>query len=243
MNIPIILITGGNGNIAKRIIKKYLEDGNRVISTDIQEKNIWKEFEKNPNYEYYKLDVTNTEEIEALAKRVEEKYGKITHLISAAGGPVRTEIDGIESVTIEEINKSIQLNLCGHIYVTKIFLPLIEKEESNKTIILISSINALRSFNLPIYSAAKSGIYGFMHSLTKELGKKGIRINTVSPGTVPTDEDIKSEGNFYNYRYKNMLALNDFTKPEDIADVVYSLTHDMKAVTGQNIVVDSGQIL
>ena len=107
---------------------------------------------------------------------------------------------------------------------------------------LISSINALKTFNLPIYSAAKAGIYGFMNSMVKELGKKDIRINTISPGTVPTDKDIESNGNFYNYRYKDMIALKDFTKPEDVADAIFSLTHIMKAVTGQNLVVDSGQI-
>ena len=134
------------------------------------------------------------------------------------------------------------LNLIGHIYITKVLSPLLEKEEKNKTITLISSINALKAFNLPIYSAAKAGIYGFMNSMTKVLGQKNIRINVVSPGTVPTDEDLASNGEFYNYRYKDMLALSDFTTAEDIADAVFSLTHAMKAVTGQNIVVDSGQI-
>lgn len=244
MENEIILITGGNGNIAKRIVKKYLEIGSRVIAVDIHEKTVFKEYESHSNYEYYKVDVTNIEQIKNLSKIIEEKYGKVTHIISAAGRPSKTEIDGgIEGVTIEDIEQCIQLNLNSHIYIAKIFLPLLEKEgTNNKTITLISSINALKSFNLPIYSAAKSGLYGFMYSLTKELGQKNIRINVVSPGTVPTDEDIASNGNFYNYRYKSMLALNDFTKPEDIADTLFALTHIMKAVIGQNIVVDSGQI-
>lgn len=244
MKKEVVLITGGNGNIAKRIVKKYLDIGSNVIAVDIHENTMIDEVKNHENYEYYKLDVTSIEQIENLYKTIEEKHGKLTHIISAAGRPSRTEIDGgIEGVTIEDINECIQLNLNSHIYITKILLPLLEKEKNNKTVTLISSINALRSFNLPIYSAAKSGIYGFMHSLTKELGKKHIRINVVSPGTVPTDEDIASNGDFYNYRYKDMLALKDFTKPEDIADAIFSLTHTMKAVTGQNIVVDSGQIL
>ena len=81
-----------------------------------------------------------------------------------------------------------------------------------------------------------------MKSMTKDLGKRNIRINVVLPGTVPTEEDIASNVNFYNYRYKEMLALNDFTKPQDIADAIYCITNDMLAVTGQSIVVDSGQI-
>lgn len=240
MNKDIVLITGGCGNIAKRIVEKYLNNGAKVIATDLKEK-IY-EYSQNENYEFYQLDVTNIEQIKKMYEIIKIKYGRITHLISAAGMPIKTEIEGIETVTFEDIDKSVKLNLESHIYITKIFLPLLEKEENNKNIILISSVNALKTFNLPIYSASKAGIIGFMKAITKELGKKKIRVNVVSPGTVPTEEDIKSNGNFYNYRYKEMLALQDFTKPEDIADAIYCVTNEMLAITGQNIVVDSGQI-
>lgn len=238
----VVLITGGDGNIARSMVKRYLDNNCKVIATDIKEKTDVEEFINNKNYAYYKANATNIQELEILYRTIEEKYGKLTHLISAAGGPVKSEVDGIECITMDEIDKSIKLNLTSHIYISKVFLPLIEREDGNKTITLISSVNALKTFNLPVYSAAKAGIYGFMKSLVKELGKKDIRINTISPGTVPTKEDIVSNGNFYNYRYKEMLALNDFTKPEDIADAVFALTHITRAVTGQNIVVDSGQI-
>ena len=243
MEKEIVLITGGDGNIAQEIVKKYLENGSVVIATDIHENTSNSEFLKNENYEYYQADVTNIEDLKNVYNKIQEKYGRITHLISAAGRPMPTEIDGIQSVTFEEIEKSINLNLTSHIYIVKIFLQLLENEKkNNKTITLISSVNALKTFNLPVYSAAKSGIYGIMKALTKELGRKNIRINVVSPGTVPTKEEIASNGNFYNYRYKDMLALGEFTKQSDIADAVYALTNITKAITGQNIVVDSGQI-
>lgn len=56
MNKEVILITGGDGNIAKRIVKKYLDNGSRVIATDIKEKSSNLEFNQNENYEYHKLD-------------------------------------------------------------------------------------------------------------------------------------------------------------------------------------------
>ena len=178
MEKEIVLITGGDGNIAQEIVKKYLENGSVVIATDIHENTSNSEFLKNENYEYYQADVTNIEDLKNVYNKIQEKYGRITHLISAAGRPMPTEIDGIQSVTFEEIEKSINLNLTSHIYIVKIFLQLLENEKkNNKTITLISSINALKTFNLPVYSAAKSGIYGLMKALTKELGRKNIRIN------------------------------------------------------------------
>lgn len=242
MSKDVVLITGGDGNIARHIVQKYLDNDCNVIAADIREKSVNEDFYKNENYEYYKVDVTNLEELQALYEKIEQRYGKITHLISAAGMPMPTEIEGLNTATFEEINKSINLNLASHIYITKIFLPLLEKEVNNKSIILVSSVNALKTFNLPVYSASKAGIYGFMKSIVKEIGKEDIRINVISPGTVPTPADLASNGDFYNFRYKDMLALKDFTKPEDIADAAFSLTHIMKAVTGQNLVVDSGQI-
>ncbi len=243
MNKDIILITGGDGNIAQSMVEKYLENNCIVIATDIKDKSSNDKFNNNENYQYYKLDVTDTNQIEELYEEIEQKYGRITHLISAAGMPMPDEINEISDLNFDDIDKSIKLNLTSHIYITKILLPLLERDFSkNKTVTLVSSVNAIKTFNLPVYSAAKSGIYGFMKSMVKELGKKDIRINTISPGTVPTKADIASNGNFYNYRYKDMLALNDFTKPEDIADAAFSLTHVMKAITGQNIIVDSGQI-
>lgn len=242
MSKDIVLITGGDGNIARHIVQKYLDNDCTVIAADIREKSVNEDFYKNENYEYYKVDITKVEELQTLYEKIEQKYGKITHLISAAGMPMPTEIEGLNTATFEEINKSINLNLTSHIYITKIFLPLLEKEVNNKSIILVSSVNALKTFNLPVYSAAKAGIYGFMKSIVKEIGKEDIRINVISPGTVPTPADLASNGDFYNFRYKDMLALKDFTKPEDIADAAFSLTHIMKAVTGQNLVVDSGQI-
>lgn len=240
MDKDIVLITGGCGNIAKHIVKKYLSKNAKVIAVDLIKREF--DYTENPDYEFYKIDVTNVQQIQELYKTIENKYGRINHLISAAGTPMKTEIEGLETATFEDIEKSIKLNLESHIYFTKIFLPLIEKAENKKTITLVSSVNAIKTFNLPIYSAAKAGILGFMKAMTKDLGKRNIRINVILPGTVPTEEDIASNGNFYNYRYKEMLALNDFTKPQDIADVIYCTTNEMLAVTGQSIVVDSGQI-
>lgn len=244
MDKETILITGGDGNIAQAIVKKYLSQGKRIIAFDIKPKSSCKEFYQNENYTYYRIDITNIKELENIAKTIEKEYQSITHIISAAGCPVGTEKGGIYEVTLEDINYSVALNLNSHIYIVKTFLPLLKKANTNnKTITFISSVNGIKAFNLPIYSAAKAGIIGFMYGIVKELGKEGIRINVISPGTVPTKEDLESGTNFYNYRYKDMMALGKFTTKDDIADAVYAITDITKAITGQNIVVDSGQIV
>lgn len=244
MEKEIILITGGDGNIARATVRKYLACNCKVIAVDIKTNCDLEEFNQNENYEYYYTDVTNINQLQDLYKKLAEKYRRITHIVSAIGHSIGTERDGFCNTTIEDINQSILLNLNSHIYVIKTFLPLLKKEiNTNKSIALVSSINAMKSFNLPAYSAAKAGLYGFMYGTVREFGKMGIRINTVSPGTVPPPEDLSKGTNFHNYKYKQMLILEGFTTPEAVADTIYSVTHIIKSVTGQNLVVDSGQIL
>lgn len=242
MNQEIIVITGGDGKIARAIVERYLNNGSKVIAIDRKVNTDQKKFLNNSNYEYYQADVTNAKKLMEIKEKIEKKNGKITHLISAAGCPVQAEVEGLEATTIEEIDESIKLNLNAHIYCTKIFLPLLERETSkNKSIVIISSVNALKGFNLPAYSAGKAGIFGFMKAMTKELARKQIRINAISPGTTATEEEIASGDKFCNYQYKDMIPLGEFTHTTDIADATFAITHITKAVTGQNLIVDSGQ--
>ncbi len=242
----IVVITGGAGNIARATIKKYLDNGCIVIATDLKEKNEKDEFLNNPNYEYYKCDVTDVKSITNLKEQIEKKYGKITHLISMAGDAIGTDIKGIEYVTIEDIDKTIKLNLSSHIYITTILLPLLknETETDNKTITYVSSINALRAYDVPVYSAAKSALYGLCNGMLIDMGKLNIRVNTISPGTILKPHEVaeneRTNGEYAKGRPKTKHK--DFAINEDIADALYSITHVMKRMVGQNVVIDAGQM-
>lgn len=240
----IVLITGGAGNIAKAVIKKYLDTGCIVIATDIKEEETRIEFKNHPNYHYYKCDVTDIKEIENLKQIIEEQYNRITHFISMAGDAIGTDIKGIEHVTIEDIDKTIKLNLSSHIYMTTILLPLLKKETKDKTITYISSINALRAYDVPVYSAAKAALYGFVRGMLQDLGKLDIRVNTISPGTVlrpwEVEESLRTNGE--SLKGRPQPKHRDFVKNTDIADSVYCITHVMKKMVGQNLVIDAGQM-
>lgn len=231
----IIVVTGGNGSIGRAIVKKFLSLDDIVIILDRSDTSKI----KHENCICIKTDVTNKNDILKAKSEIKKRYGFVSHLISVAGGAIEEEFGPLDSISLNAIDSSIKLNLNSHIYLTKAFLPLLKNAFDNKSIVLISSINATSAFGLPAYSASKSGIYGFMHSVSRELGKFDIRINCVSPGTVPTIMTV-FEPKSFEY-YKNLLALPHFTKPDNIAEAVYSLTYIMRAVTNQNIVVDSGQ--
>lgn len=245
MDADVVLIFGGDGKIAQAVVKKYLSLENTiVIAVDKNETNRELSLNQKENYMYYSCDITNLEQLKNLYNIIKEKYNYVSHIISMAGGPCSSEEKGLLEMSYEDIDESIILNITSHIYITKMFLPLLQNcNLPNKSILYFSSVNALKSFNLPAYSAGKAGIIGFMNSIVRDFGKEKIRVNTISPGTVATKEEVALKEGFWGYNYRDMMALKTFTYPEDIANACYSLTHIATAITGQNVVVDSGQIV
>lgn len=240
MNQHITVITGGSGGIGRSVIRRFLENGDKVVVLDVQ-KIQCKEILEHENFNFIKVDVTNALEIQNAKQKIEEKYGYIDNIISMAGINMKSEIGGMEAITIEDIDKSIKLNLNAHIYLVKIFLDLLKKSATHKkTITMISSINAIADHGLPAYSAAKSGIYGFMKSIANSMAENGIRVNTISLGTVPHNHDT-IEGNEYFEEKLKKIAIKDFVRPKDVADTIYSLTYNMNGIIGHNLILDMGQ--
>jgi len=239
MRDNVILVTGGNGGIGKSVVGKFLRKGNRVIILDLQE--LPEEYRQLENLEFIKTDVTDPEQLQKAYTKIKKKYEVIDHVISMAGMNMKSEIGGMETIQLEDIDRSIKLNLNSHLYLVKIMLELVKQsEEKRKTITLISSINAISSYGLPAYSAAKAGLYGFMRAIVKEMGENNIRVNTISLGTVPHEDENTENNEYFDFHRKN-LAIKEFVHPKDVADTIYSLVYHMNSITGQNIILDMGQ--
>lgn len=240
MKQHITVITGGSGGIGRSVVRKLLENNDKVIVMDVNEIKDEKII-SNENFQFINVDVTDFTQIERARNIIKEKYNYIDNIISMAGINMKSEIGGMQTITIEDIDKSIKLNLNSHIYLVKIMLDLLQNSSNpRKTITMISSINAISDHGLPAYSAAKSGLYGFMKSITRPMGELGIRVNTLSLGTVPHNNE-KIEGNEYFQEKSLKLAIKEFVKPKDVAETIYSLIYSMTGITGQNIILDMGQ--
>ena len=105
---------------------------------------------------------------------------------------------------------------------------------------MISSINAISDHGLPAYSAAKSGLYGFMKSISNSMAENRIRVNTVSLGTVPHNDETIEENEYFQTKLQK-IAIKDFVRPKDVADTIFAITYITRGIIGQNIVLDMGQ--
>ena len=125
MRDNVILITGGNGGIGKSVVDRFLRKGNRVIVLDLQD--VTAEYGQPENLEYIKTDVTEPEQLQKAYQKIKKKYGYVDHVISMAGVNMQSEIGGMDTILLEDIDRSIKLNLNAHLYLVKIMLELLEK--------------------------------------------------------------------------------------------------------------------
>lgn len=229
-----ILVTGGSGTIGTAIVKLLLSFGHNVWIVDKNE----------PVYDcearFIKCDVT---QYEKLKKKLAESFStkEITDIITIAGGGLTNEWLPFEETEIETIRESIDINLLGHIYTLHAALPYMDKNDIDKSFTMISSINGKAAYSMAGYSSAKAGLEGFMYGIAKEMGKRGVRVNIVSPGTVVTELTLKEEKKDWEKLKKETLTGN-FATVQDIATLV-AMVIGNKSIVGQNIVIDSGQLI
>lgn len=234
-----IVVSGGAGGIGRKIVSLFLDCGFVVVVLDKEASrlNVLKEKHKS-DLLLFDIDVTNTQSLSDWREKFSDAF-QINHIITLAGRALMEEWKPFELQSLQCFKDSIELNLLGHINVIHTCFDFFANDLSNKSILMISSINAMGAYGLPAYSSAKSGLYGFMNSTVSEFGKKGIRINTLSLGTVVTPNTLSEPKDFD--KLLDGTALNRFVNAEDVAQISLQICTKYKTMTGQNIVLDSGQ--
>lgn len=225
-----VLITGGAGGIGSAIAKKFINEGFNIYSFDLQTLDL------GDNFHNIVCDVTSLSDIEKVKNEIKDV--KFSHIITLAGRALSDEWDTFDVMNPSSILNSINLNLCGHLNVIRMFLEQLDEDNSNRSIILISSINAYGGFGLPVYSSAKAGLIGFCKAVHPEFSKKGIRINTICPGTIVTDATLTEKKDFTELL--KLTKLGRFMTKEEVADLAYELC-EKSSKTGQVINIDAGQ--
>lgn len=183
--------------------------------------------------------VDKPEEIRTLIDESVKAFGKIDVLVNNAG-----VFDGapLEAITPEHYHQHFNINVLGLLLTTQAAVPHFPAEGGS--IINISSVVAtLAPANLSVYSATKGAVDTITQSLSKELGPKQIRVNSVSPGMVVT-EGAKAKGfigsPFEEWAVKE-TPLGRVGQPDDIAKAVtFVASDDARWVTGQIIKLSGG---
>lgn len=239
----IVLITGGASGIGKSTAEAFLEEGAKVIVTDIDDNKgnqLMNELGKKGETEFMKLDVSNVEEHEKVVKNIVEKFGKLDVAFNNAG--IAGAMKKIHEYPVEQWNKVISINLIGVFYGMKYQIQQMIKQEDGGVIINNSSILGKVGFeNVSAYVTAKHGVMGLTKAAAIEYSSKGIRINAVNPAFIKTpmiDENLDKE---MQKALVNMHPIKRLGDPEEVAKAVLFLaSNDASFISGTGLIVDGG---
>lgn len=236
----VALVTGGTGGIGTAICKRLADNGFKVISTYFepeQEAVAWAEVQ-DFDVDLYPCDVSDYESCTILKESIIADHGRVDVIVNNAG---ITSDGKFTRLTPEKWKAVISTNLDSLFNVTHQFIESMTENGFGR-IVNIASINGQKGqAGQTNYSAAKAGAHGFTMALAQEVVRKGVTVNTVSPGYTGTDmvmairEDIRDmiiEG----------IPMKRLGRPEEIAAVVGFLCSDDAAfITGANYAVNGGQ--
>jgi len=240
----IALVTGAIGGIGTEISRQLCLDGFYVVGTfrpenkKTAEKWLDSMQTENMNCSIKPVDVTCFDSCQQLFLDVSKTIGPISVLVNNAG---ITADASFRKMTQEEWCSVIDTNLNSLYNVTKLVFDQMYANGFGR-IINISSINGQKGqFGQANYSAAKSGIYGFTKALAFEGARKGVTVNSVSPGYIETEMTKKMPEDVLGNMI-TQIPIGRLGKPREVAKAVcYLASDDAGFVTGSNLAINGGQ--
>ncbi len=242
------IVTGGSRGIGSAIAIALAEKGSNVIFTyahndDEAGKTLDKIRSNGVDGHSYRINQENMEEINKFIEFVKLKFNTVDILINNAGiCPFRNYFD-IDKPLFEKVWK---INVESHFFITQEISKIMIENNIKGKILFISSISAIVGGEFQAhYTTTKSGINGMMHSLAIILGKYGIMVNSLEPGTILTDinRDDLSDDKKRKYM-ESRIPLGRLGKPEDMAGPALFLVSDENTyVNGSELLADGGMLV
>ena len=243
MTRKTVLITGASRGIGKAIAIKYAKKGFNVVINCVKNKDLLESVKK--EIESYQVsclafvgDVGDYQVCNAMFHEIKKAYGNLDVLINNAG---ISYIGLLTDMDINDWNRILQNNLTSVFNCCHLAVPDMVRQKKGK-IINISSVwgNVGASCEVA-YSTTKGGINAFTKALAKELAPSNIQVNAIACGAIDTEMNQFLSDD-------ELLTLTDeipsgrLGRAEEVADLVYSLTHKNDYLTGQVITMDGGWI-
>ncbi|WGS64647.1 3-oxoacyl-[acyl-carrier-protein] reductase [Marinitoga aeolica] len=240
----VCIVTGANRGIGKEISRKFVEEGAIVLgfARNLEAlKNVENELNtlNKGMFRGYKVDVSNSEEVNNTVKEIFKEYKRIDVLVNNAGV---TKDMLLLLMKEEDFDFVINVNLRGVFLVTKAVAKVMRKQKEGSIINISSVVGIDGNIGQTNYSASKAGVIGMTKTWAKELTMKGeqIRVNAVAPGFIETDMTKDLNEDFKEAALQRIL-LKRLGSPEEVAKVVLFLASDDSSyVTGQVIRIDGG---
>jgi acetoacetyl-CoA reductase len=240
----VALVTGGMGGLGEAICIKLAKLGDTVATTfsPNNPKSLeWLESMSQRGYQFYAYacDVTNWESCQACIRKVTEELGPVDVLVNNAGITRDMTFKKMDKVNWDAV---MHTNLDSCFNMTKQVCDGMMDRGWGR-VINISSVNGQKgAFGQTNYSAAKAGMHGFTKALALEVVRKGVTVNTISPGYIGTSMVMAIPKEVLESKIIPQIPMGRLGKPEEVAGLVaYLASEEAAFLTGANIAINGGQ--
>ena len=241
------LVTGGATGIGKSAVLALARAGYDVAINYASSAQAAKDTEKEAQALGAKTlllqcDVSDEKAVRAMAGEVEKSFGHLDALISNAGTTAKWKVKDLESLDMDEWDRTFAVNVKGLFQVVRACVPLLKKG-TNPSIVNTASIVGLRPGPQPLpYAASKAAVVNMTKTLAWNLGPE-IRVNAVAPGWMEGDWMQRMLGEKYDDlmgKRARATPLKRCVTADDVAETMLSLIQSNRFVTGEIIVIDGG---
>ncbi len=241
MSPRLAVVTGGIGGLGTEICRQLADAGRRVVAVDLanSEQRVQRFFAETQPFpmHFEAADVGDPASCEALIERIEARHGPIDILVNAAGITRDARLAKMQQAQWDDV---LRVNLDSVFNLCRLVVEGMTARGFGR-IVNISSVNGQTGqFGQTNYAAAKAGMHGFTMALAREVARRGVTVNSVSPGYIDTEmtravrDDIREQ-------IVASIPIGRVGQPADIARVVAFLCEESADyLTGTNIPVNGG---
>ncbi|MBQ4638178.1 MAG: sorbitol-6-phosphate dehydrogenase [Clostridia bacterium] len=247
----VVIVTGGAQGLGEALAERFYKEGATLVIADLNYEQATLVAARFENAMAVKVDVTDYDQCEAMAKAAYEKYGRIDCLVANAAILIS---NAIEDMTPGQFSKVVAVNLCGYFNSCKAVVPFMRKNGGGVICQINSKSGKKGSSKNCAYASSKFGGIGLTQSLALELATDNIRVNSICPGNM-LDSPLWVNSLYEQYarnqnttkeaireKYINQVPMKRGCSYDDVANAcVFMLSDESSYMTGQAINVTGGQ--
>ena len=254
-----LILTGAVGILGRALSQSYIENGANIALLDIDEEGLNNLKEKYANVKekkilYYKLDLTNPEEVDNIVKKILAEFPVIDVLHNNAatkGNSLEQFFESYEDYKLSTWQKILDGNLTSMFLMSQAVGKIMKKQKKgsiiqtssiygvtnpDKKIYVGSEYNGLKISCPAVYSVSKHAVIGLTKYLASYWGEFNIRVNSISPGGI-----YSGQNNNFAKKYSKNVPLGRMATEKDISgSAIFLASDESQYITGQNIIIDGG---
>jgi 3-oxoacyl-[acyl-carrier protein] reductase len=239
-SMPLVfLLSGGSRGLGQALAEELLQDGH-VVATFSRSSGPFVEdaLSRYPGrFTWRAIDARDSDAVREFVGETVARFGQLDVLVNNAAAGA----EGVLALMREEdVQRTLSLNLEAVVLLTRCCLRVMLRQ-GHGAIVSVTSVLGVRGHaGVSVYSAAKAALDGFTRSLAREVGERGIRVNSIAPGYFESDM-VSGLGDRQRRQIIRRTPLGRLATPQDIVGAIRFLASpESRFITGQTIVVDGG---